>query len=169
MLQPGATPSCQIEPLIAHFKTSGYDVSQVRVPYESQRGGNRMLRIKKAGQRPQRRLNSYLGEVYWRCICLPSPAPAHIDDFSGRFDGIKHLKGFVEHSALLIPMMGFSQRMSEWPSQENRSGRLDLFGIRTIDGNTDGGDTRSFDDTLDQSHGLMANPSSRCQQDHIHF
>jgi len=47
LLQLGATPSYHVKPLIEHFKASGYDVSQVRVAYEFQRGGNRMLRIKR--------------------------------------------------------------------------------------------------------------------------
>ena len=47
LLQLGATPSPHVEPLIEHFKAHGYDVSQVRVSYEFQRGGNLMLRIKK--------------------------------------------------------------------------------------------------------------------------
>ena len=48
LLQLGAAPSCHLKPLIDHFKAYGYDVSQVRVPYEFQRGGNQMLQIKKS-------------------------------------------------------------------------------------------------------------------------
>ena len=50
LLQLGALPSPHIEPLSNHFRTEGYEVEQVRVPYEFQRGGNLMLRIKKVKQ-----------------------------------------------------------------------------------------------------------------------
>lgn len=51
LLQLGAVPSPHVEPLSEHFRAEGYEVAQVRVPYEFQRGGNRMLRIKKVEQR----------------------------------------------------------------------------------------------------------------------
>lgn len=50
LLQLGALPSPHVEPLIDHFRSGGYEVDKVRVPYEFQRGGNLMLRIKKAEQ-----------------------------------------------------------------------------------------------------------------------
>ncbi len=45
LLQLGTKPSPHVEPVCAYFTTAGYDVSQVGVPYEFQRGGNRMLKI----------------------------------------------------------------------------------------------------------------------------
>lgn len=51
LLQLGSVPSPHVEPLSEHFRAEGYEVAQVRVPYEFQRGGNRMLRIKKVEQR----------------------------------------------------------------------------------------------------------------------
>lgn len=51
LLQLGAIPSPHVEPLSAHFKAVGYEVAQIQVPYEFQRGGNRMLRIRKVEQR----------------------------------------------------------------------------------------------------------------------
>lgn len=51
LLQLGATPSPHVEPLSEHFRANGYEVAQVQVPYEFQRGGNRMLRIKRVEQR----------------------------------------------------------------------------------------------------------------------
>lgn len=47
LLQLGATPSPHVEPVTEHFQSKGYEVTQVRVPYEFQRGGNQMLKIKK--------------------------------------------------------------------------------------------------------------------------
>ena len=50
LLQLGSTPSPHVEPCCDHFRTQGYEVEQVRVLYEFQRGGNIMLRIKKVGR-----------------------------------------------------------------------------------------------------------------------
>ena len=47
LLQLGATPSPHVLPVGEHFRSSGYEVAQVEVPYEFQRGGNRMLTIRK--------------------------------------------------------------------------------------------------------------------------
>lgn len=49
LLQLGAVPSPHVEPLSDHFRAEGYEVEHVRVPYEFQRGGNVMLKIKKNG------------------------------------------------------------------------------------------------------------------------
>lgn len=50
LLKLGAVPSPHVEPVSDHFESKGYEVEQVRVPYEFQRGGNLMLRIKKVEQ-----------------------------------------------------------------------------------------------------------------------
>ncbi len=47
LLQLGSFPSPHIQPLSDHLSDAGYEVQQVQVPYEFQRGGNLMLRIKK--------------------------------------------------------------------------------------------------------------------------
>jgi hypothetical protein len=47
LLQLGATPSPHVQPVTAHFKARGYRVDQVEVPYEFQRGGKRMFKIRK--------------------------------------------------------------------------------------------------------------------------
>lgn len=47
LLQLGATPSPHVQPVTQHFSANGYEVAQVIVPYEFQRGGNRMLRIQR--------------------------------------------------------------------------------------------------------------------------
>ena len=45
LLQLGAEPSPHVGPVSEYFHDAGYDVEQVAVPYEFQRGGNRMLSI----------------------------------------------------------------------------------------------------------------------------
>ena len=47
LLQLGAIPSPHLLPVSEYFRAQRYDVAQVRVPYEFQRGGNQMLRIRK--------------------------------------------------------------------------------------------------------------------------
>jgi hypothetical protein len=46
LLKLGATQSPHVEPVMRHFLARGYEVTQVKVPYEFQRGGNQMLKIK---------------------------------------------------------------------------------------------------------------------------
>ena len=50
LLQLGATPSPHVQPVSDHFRASGYEVAQVEVSYEFQRGGNQMLTIRKVEQ-----------------------------------------------------------------------------------------------------------------------
>lgn len=47
LLQLGAVPSPHVQPVAEHFRVKGYEVTQVKVPYEFQRGGNQMLRIRR--------------------------------------------------------------------------------------------------------------------------
>ena len=50
LLQLGATLSPHVEPVTEHFRAEGYEVMRVQVPYEFQRGGNQMLKIRKIEQ-----------------------------------------------------------------------------------------------------------------------
>jgi hypothetical protein len=47
LLQLGAIPSPHVPRVSEHFRAEGYEVAQVHVPYEFQRGGNQMLKIMK--------------------------------------------------------------------------------------------------------------------------
>jgi hypothetical protein len=47
LLALGAVPSSLVEPMVGEFGQAGFDVSIEDVPYEFQRGGNRMMRIRK--------------------------------------------------------------------------------------------------------------------------
>jgi len=47
LLQLGSIPSPHVAPVTDHFRQAGYQAAIVRVPYEFQRGGNEMLRIRK--------------------------------------------------------------------------------------------------------------------------
>ena len=48
--QLGASPSPYVPAVVDYFEDAGYGVDIVRVPYEFQRGGNQMLRIRHAEQ-----------------------------------------------------------------------------------------------------------------------
>jgi len=50
LLQLGSVPSPHVGDVTKHFRADGYDVDQTQVPYEFQRGGNKMLRICRTGQ-----------------------------------------------------------------------------------------------------------------------
>jgi hypothetical protein len=48
LLELGARPSRHLEPVMAQLEKSGYDLQVQAVPYEFQKGGNRMLRVRPA-------------------------------------------------------------------------------------------------------------------------
>jgi ubiquinone/menaquinone biosynthesis C-methylase UbiE len=48
LLALGAVPSPLVEPMAAEFGGHGFNVSIEHVPYEFQRGGNKMMRIQRA-------------------------------------------------------------------------------------------------------------------------
>jgi ubiquinone/menaquinone biosynthesis C-methylase UbiE len=47
MLNYNAQPSPYVEPLLMGLANAGYNTSVEKVPYEFQRGGNQMLRVRK--------------------------------------------------------------------------------------------------------------------------
>ena len=46
LLALGGRPSSLVLPIVEQFSAQGYDVSVQEVPYEFQRGGNQMMRIR---------------------------------------------------------------------------------------------------------------------------
>jgi len=52
LLALGAVASPLVEPIAAEFSREGCDVSIEKVPYEFQRGGNKMMRIRRATDEP---------------------------------------------------------------------------------------------------------------------
>lgn len=47
LLKLGSLSSPYVQPVTEHFRTEGYEVTRIEVPYEFQRGGNQMLRIRR--------------------------------------------------------------------------------------------------------------------------
>ncbi len=73
----------------------------------------------------------------------------------------------MEHRELLCTVAGLSQWMTKGPAQQQRSGSLDLLGNVAEQHDTHRGNTGGLDRARDQSHGLIAEPSSWCQQDGV--
>ena len=65
-------------------------------------------------------------------------------------------------------MIRLTQRVPEGPLEEDRPGRFNLLRILPDNGDSDGGYTGSLDTPLDQSHGLIADSSTRCQKYVVH-
>ena len=62
---------------------------------------------------------------------------------------------------LLGLVVRFADGVTKGPFQKHRARWLHLLGILTHDGNTDGGDAGFFNYSLDQSNGLITDPSAR--------
>ncbi len=73
----------------------------------------------------------------------------------------------MQHGELLLTVAGLSQRMAKGPAQQQRSGGLDLLGDVAEQHDADRRNTGRLDRARDQSHGLIAEPSSWCQQDGV--
>ena len=98
---------------------------------------------------------------------MPPPAKRQINYLTRSGDTVKSLKGFKNNSPLLLNLSRFAKRMTERPFQVNAAWWLNLFRILPNDGDTHGGDTGFFNLSLYQSHGLIADASSRGEQDHV--
>ena len=98
---------------------------------------------------------------------MPSPTKRQIDNLSRSCNPVKSFKGFKNNCPLLLNVARFTKRMTERPFQVNAAWWLNLFRILPNDGDTYGGDTGFFNLSLYQSHGLIADASSRGEQDHV--
>jgi hypothetical protein len=73
----------------------------------------------------------------------------------------------VQHSKLLYPVPRLAEGMSERPRQVQGARRTDLFSNCFQTHDADCADASVLNNTCDQSHGLITEPSARCQQDCI--
>ncbi len=95
---------------------------------------------------------------------MSAPDVGQINDRAGGANGVKMFQRVKHNPALLRRVKGFSHWMSKGPAQKDAARWLHFFCIIPDDGDTDGGDTSLFNNTLDQSHGLIADSSAGCQQ-----
>lgn len=91
---------------------------------------------------------------------MSAPGKGQINDRAGFFYLIQQPQTFLDDSSLLRFVAGFAKRMTEGPFQKNCTWRFNLLCILPDDGDADGGDSCFFNNPLDQSHGLIADPSA---------
>jgi len=104
-----------------------------------------------------------------RFIAFSFPSPGYIDNCSRCFYLHQSFKCFTQNSTLLNYVTGLTHRVSEGPLEEDRPGRFDFLSVLPDNGNTNSGYTGYFYSPLDQSHGLIADGSTRCQQHIVYF
>jgi len=92
---------------------------------------------------------------------MSAPDVGQINNGAGGLNGVKLLQAVQNNPALLDPVKGFAKGVAEGPAQKDTARRLHLFGVISDDGNTDGGNPCLLDNPLNQSHGLIADPSAR--------
>ncbi len=101
-------------------------------------------------------------------ILFASPTPAWFQNLSWLGSG-KALQRCVQHGKLLYPVPRFAEGMPERPRQMQGARRTNLFSNCFQTHDADGADASVLDNTCDQSHGLITEPSARRQQDGIHL
>jgi hypothetical protein len=94
-------------------------------------------------------------------IVIAPPFEWQIDNLARGGDGVEGPEGFQNNSALLSHIPWFAERVTKRPFQINAAWRLYLFSVLTYDRDSHGGDASFFDLSLYQSHGLIADASSR--------
>ena len=92
------------------------------------------------------------------------PGEGEGHDFSRLPNGVKRLQRLEQDRPLLADIARLTDGMTEGPMDKYAPRRAHLLGIFAHDGDADGGDAGCFDDSLNQSHGLIANPSGWRQE-----
>ena len=98
---------------------------------------------------------------------MPPPAKWQINYLTRSGDPVKSFKGFKHNCPLLLNVARFTKGMAERPFQVNAAWRLNFFRVLPNNGDANGGDTGFFNLSLYQSHGLIADASSRGEQDQV--
>lgn len=92
---------------------------------------------------------------------MSAPDVGQINNSAGCAYGIKLFQAVQNNPALLDPVKRFAEGVAEGPAQKDTARRLHLFSIVSDDGDTDGGNPCLLNNPLNQSHGLIADPSAR--------
>jgi len=98
---------------------------------------------------------------------MPSPAERQVNDLPRSGDTVQGLERLQDDRTLLPDIARFTERVTEGPLYEDGARRLHFFGELTHNRDPDGGNPDFFDLSLDQSHGLIADPSGGRQQNDI--
>jgi hypothetical protein len=114
-------------------------------------------------------VRSKIARLLIALIIMPSPTKRQINYLTRSCNPVKSFKGFKNNCPLLLNVARFTKRMTERPFQVNAAWRLNLFRILPNNGDANGGDTGFFNLSLYQSHGLIADASSRGEEDHVNL
>ena len=98
---------------------------------------------------------------------MPSPTKRQINNLTRSGHAVQGFEGFEHHGALLFSIARLAQRVTKRPLQVDTARRLYLFCVLSNDCYPNGGDACFFDLSLDQPHGLIADASSRGEQNDI--
>lgn len=98
---------------------------------------------------------------------MPPPTEGQINNLTRSGNAVQRFEGFKHHCTLLLYIARLAQRVTKGPLQVDAARRLHLFCVLTHDCYPNGGDPCFFDFSLDQSHGLIADASSRGEQNDI--
>ena len=98
---------------------------------------------------------------------MTPPAKRQINNLTWRGDAVERSESFQNDRTLLLSIARFTKWMAEGPLQVDAAWRLNLFCEFPNNGDANGGDTSFFNFSLDQSHGLIADASSRGEEDHV--
>ncbi len=102
-------------------------------------------------------------------VVVAPPFEWQIENLAWDRDGVEGSECFQNNNALLLRIPWFAERVTKRPLQVNASWRLYLFRVLTYDRYSHGGDSSFFDLSLYQSHGLIADASSRGEQDDVNL
>lgn len=89
-------------------------------------------------------------------IALAPPAPARIEDGARLADAGERLQCVVDDTELLGAVARLTQGVAERPAEMHGARWAHLLGNIAQANDAHGGDAGGFDDTGDQSHGLIA-------------
>ena len=101
-----------------------------------------------------------LGLYVFCAVMMPAPDVRQVNDCAGGVNGVKLFEAVENDLTLLSLMVRLAQGMTERPAQKNSARRFHLFAVLPDNADTDGGDAGLFNNPLNQSHGLIADPSA---------
>jgi hypothetical protein len=98
---------------------------------------------------------------------MSPPTKRQINNLTRSGDSIESPESLKNNSPLLLNFTRFTKRMAKGPLQVDAARRLNLLSVLPNDGDANGGDAGFFNLSLYQSHGLIADASSRGEQDNV--
>lgn len=100
---------------------------------------------------------------------MPPPAKRQINNLTRCRDPIKSFQGLKHNGPLLLNLARLAKRMAKGPLQIDAARWLHLLCVFPNDAHAHGGNTGFLNFSLYQSNGLIADASSRGEQDQVHL